>query len=49
VVRLHLGLLLLWTRQVGKGDAQLRLAIAAQPGSVYAATARQVLNALGKH
>ena len=47
VVRLHLGLLLLWTRQVKKGDAQLRLAIAEQPGSVYAATARQVLTALG--
>jgi len=47
VVRLHLGLLLLWTRQVKKGDAQLRLAIAEQPGSVYAATARQVLSALG--
>jgi tetratricopeptide (TPR) repeat protein len=49
VVRLHLGLLLLWTRQVKKGDVQLRLAIAEQPGSVYAATARQVLGALGKH
>jgi hypothetical protein len=49
VVRLHLGLLLLWTRQVKKGDDQLRLAIAAAPGSVYAATAQQVLNALGKH
>jgi tetratricopeptide (TPR) repeat protein len=47
VVRLHLGLLLLWTRQVTKGTAQLRLAIAEEPGSVYATQARAVLKALG--
>ena len=46
VVRLHLGVLLLWTRQVKKGKAQLRLAIAAQPGSVYARQAKALLKAL---
>ena len=39
VVRLHLGELLLWTKQVKKGEQQLRLAAVEQPGSVYAATA----------
>ncbi|HLX21029.1 MAG TPA: hypothetical protein VKR23_12840 [Gaiellaceae bacterium] len=48
VVRLHLGVLLLWTRQVKKGEQQLRLAITAQPGSVYAAQAKVLLNALPK-
>lgn len=46
VVRLHLGVLLLWTRQVAKGKAQLRLAVAEQPGSVYASQARALLRAL---
>jgi tetratricopeptide (TPR) repeat protein len=46
VVRLHLGVLLLWTRQVKKGEAQLRLAIAAQPKSAYAKSAAQILGAL---
>jgi tetratricopeptide (TPR) repeat protein len=46
VVRLHLGVLLLWTRQVAKGRQQLRLAIADDPKSVYATTARQILQAL---
>jgi hypothetical protein len=46
VVRLHLGVLLLWTRQVAKGKAQLRLAVAEQPRSVYAAQARALLRAL---
>ncbi len=46
VVRLHLGELLLWTKQVKKGEAQLRLAAAQQPGSVYALTANQILQAL---
>ncbi|MBV8481001.1 MAG: hypothetical protein JOY72_11950 [Actinobacteria bacterium] len=48
VVRLHLGVLLLWTRQVKKGEQQLRLAVAAQPGSVYASQAKVLLNALSK-
>jgi tetratricopeptide (TPR) repeat protein len=47
VVRLHLGVLLLWSRQVVKGERQLRLAIAEQPGSVYARQAKAVLSALG--
>ncbi|HEY2072077.1 MAG TPA: hypothetical protein VGG88_00740 [Gaiellaceae bacterium] len=48
VVRFHLGELLLWTRQVKKGEAQLRLAVATEPGSVYAQTAEKILGALGK-
>jgi hypothetical protein len=49
VVRFHLGLLLLWTAQPKKGLAQLRLAIADEPRSVYAKDARVLLSALGKH
>lgn len=48
VVRLHLGELLLWTKQVKKGEQQLRAAVAAQPGSVYAASAQKILEALRK-
>lgn len=48
VVRFHLGELLLWTKQVKRGEAQLRLAVSAQPGSDYASAAKQVLVALGK-
>ena len=44
VVRFHLGELLLWTRQVAKGKAQLRLASAG--GSVYARAAKQILRLL---
>jgi len=47
IVRLHLGELLLWTRQVAKGKAQLRLAIAEQPKSIYAKQAKLILKALG--
>jgi tetratricopeptide (TPR) repeat protein len=46
VVRFHLGVLLLWTKQVKKGEAQLRLAVADEPASVYAQTAEQILRAL---
>lgn len=46
VVRLHLGVLLLWNRQVQKGKAQLRLAVGEQPGSVYAREAKKILDAL---
>jgi tetratricopeptide (TPR) repeat protein len=48
VVRFHLGELLLWTRQVKKGEAQLRLAVSTQPGSVYAQAAEKILGLLGK-
>jgi len=48
VVRFHLGVLLLWTRQVGKGERELRLAIAEAPGSGYAVTAKGILRALAK-
>jgi tetratricopeptide (TPR) repeat protein len=46
VVRLHLGLLLIWTKQVEKGARQLRLAADEQPGSVYADEAKKLLSAL---
>jgi tetratricopeptide (TPR) repeat protein len=49
IVRLHLGVLLLWTRQVAKGKEQLRLAAAEQPGSVYAQQATKLLEALAKN
>jgi hypothetical protein len=48
VVRFHLGELLLWTRQVKKGTAQLRIAAATEPGSVYAQAANKILGLLGK-
>lgn len=48
VVRFHLGLLLLWTRQLAKGVDQFRLAAADEPGSVYATEARQFIADLGK-
>lgn len=47
VVRLHLGLLLLWTRRLDEARRQLRLASAAEPGSVYAQQAKTLLSALG--
>lgn len=46
VVRLHLGLLLLWTRQVKKAEAQLRLAAASRPDSLYSKEARDLLSKL---
>lgn len=46
VVRLELGLLLLWRKEVQKGTHQLQLAAAAQPGSVYAVEAKKLLSAL---
>jgi tetratricopeptide (TPR) repeat protein len=49
VVRFQLGLLLLWTRQLGKGADQFRLAIADEPHSIYATEARQFLAALAKN
>jgi tetratricopeptide (TPR) repeat protein len=46
VVRFHLGLLLIWTRQVDKARAQLRLAIRDAPDSIYASQAEKLLQAL---
>jgi hypothetical protein len=48
VVRFHLGLLLLWTRQLEKGVEQFRLAAADDPGSIYGAEARQFIVDLRK-
>jgi len=49
VVRFHLALLLIWTRQPAKALKQLRIAIADEPRSVYAKEARALLAALGQH
>ena len=46
IVRLHLGELLLWNAETKKGMEQLRLAIAEQPKSIYAKTARAILGAI---
>jgi tetratricopeptide (TPR) repeat protein len=46
VVRLHLGLLLLWQKEVQKATKQLRLAAAEQPGSLYASEAKKLLSVL---
>jgi tetratricopeptide (TPR) repeat protein len=46
VVRLHLGILLLWTGQLGKAKKELRLAVLYEPGSPWATTARQLLSAI---
>ncbi|HJQ51579.1 MAG TPA: hypothetical protein VJ838_13785 [Gaiellaceae bacterium] len=43
VVRLHLGLLLLWTGEQQKAVAQLRLAAADEPGSSYSKDAKALL------
>lgn len=48
IVRLHLGVVLLWSAQEKLGKAQLRLAAAEQPTSIYARTARRILQALGQ-
>jgi hypothetical protein len=47
-VRFHLGLLLLWSRQVDEAKRQLRLATRAHPGSRIAEHARRYLEELEK-
>jgi len=49
VVRFHLGLLLVWSREPAKGVKQLKLAVADEPRSVYATEARRLIAALGQH
>jgi tetratricopeptide (TPR) repeat protein len=49
VVRFHLGVLLLWTKKVGKGIDQFRRAVADDPDSVYAKEARILISALPSH
>jgi predicted Zn-dependent protease len=46
VVRLHLGILLLWTGRIAKAKKQLRLAVLYEPGSPWATTARELLSAI---
>jgi hypothetical protein len=45
-VRFHLGVLLLWTREVAKGKKQLSDAVMYEPGSPWAKAARELLSAL---
>ena len=47
VVRFHLGVLLLWTRDLAKARKQLKLAVSLDPRSPYAAQATKLLRALG--
>lgn len=47
VVRFHLGILLLWTRRLGKARTQLQMVVASQPDSLYGKEARKLLTALG--
>ena len=47
VVRFHLGVLLLWTRELAKARKQLQLAVSLDPRSPYAAQAKRLLDALG--
>jgi Flp pilus assembly protein TadD len=49
VVRFHLGLLLLWTRQLSKARTQLRLTIRDAPDSTYAQQAGKLLEALSSN
>jgi predicted Zn-dependent protease len=46
VVRFHLGVLLLWTRKLQKAEEQLRLAVAADPASVFAKQAKTLIGLL---
>ena len=48
VVRFHLGLLLIATRQLKKGETQLKLAIADNPKSIYATQAEAFLAQIAK-
>jgi hypothetical protein len=47
VVRFHLGILLLWTRQLAKARTQLRMVVESHPDSLYGGEARKLLSALG--
>jgi tetratricopeptide (TPR) repeat protein len=49
VVRLHLGFLLLWAGERKKAVAQLRLAVADEPQTVYAKEARTLLASLANN
>jgi predicted Zn-dependent protease len=49
VVRFHLGVLLIWTKKIDKGLAQLQWAVADEPASIYAKEAKTLISALPKH
>ena len=46
LVRFHLGVLLLWSREVAKARKQLALTVRLEPGSPYAVQAKRLLTAL---
>jgi Flp pilus assembly protein TadD len=46
VVRFHLGILLLWSKELGKARTQLHLAAVDEPKSVYGRAAKKLLTAL---
>jgi len=48
VVRFHLGVLLIWTREVARGKKQLAYAVRYEPHSPWAKAARELLSALPK-
>jgi tetratricopeptide (TPR) repeat protein len=48
VVHLHLGLLLLWTKELEKARRQFRATVDAEPNSAYARQAKRLLSALPK-
>jgi tetratricopeptide (TPR) repeat protein len=49
VVRFHLGVLLLWTKNVQKGLIQFRRAVADAPDSIYSKEAKTLIAALPTH
>jgi predicted Zn-dependent protease len=49
VVRFHLALLLVWTRQPAKALKEFRIAIADEPRSIYAREARKIVTHLQRH
>lgn len=49
VVRFHLAILLVWTRQPAKALKEFRIALADEPRSVYGKEARQFVAALRQH
>jgi hypothetical protein len=47
VVRFHLGILLLWTRQLAKARTQLQMVVVSDRDSLYGKEAEKLLSALG--
>jgi len=49
VVRFHLAILLVWTRQPAKALKEFQIAIAEEPGSVYGKEGKRFVAALRQH